>query len=338
MIRFLAILAVALASTTASGFDPAQQDDSLALVRHFKPQPDPVELPTEQGLFSDQTGLTVSLMGGADVFRMQEFGYLEAMLQTAFPDQKIRVRNLGWSSDTVFRQQRPMFFYTAKGDAREGSIPDGRNKIAPGVFVLSFGKMESLNGLDALADFEAAYDRLIGQLQKLSKRIVVVQPVPFAKVGPAARLTEERNVVLAKYSEVIESVAERRGVKNCPQQSMPEGAFEKTGIHLSSVGMHGWASRVFAAINGKGLECPVGKDDSNHEDLFKAILEKNHLWDQYYRPTNWAFLYGDRQQVPSSRDHKNPEKRWFEEELKRYPALIVEKEKEIWKLAKGGGR
>jgi hypothetical protein len=198
--------------------------------------------------------------------------------------------------------------------------------------------MESLNGLDALADFEAAYDRLIGQLQKLSKRIVVVQPVPFAKVGPAARLTEERNVVLAKYSEVIESVAERRGVKNCPQQSMPEGAFEKTGIHLSSVGMHGWASWVLAAINGRRLECPVGKDDSNHEDLLTAILEKNHLWDQYYRPTNWAFLYGDRQQVPSSRDHKNPEKRWFEEELKRYPALIAEKEKEIWKLAKGGGR
>ena len=123
MIRFLAILMVALASTTAFGFDPAQQDDSLALVRHFKPRPDPVELPTGQGLVSDQTGLTVSLMGGADVFRMQEFGYFEAMLQTAFPDQKIRVRNLGWSSDTVFSPAATDVFLHRKRRHARGQRP-----------------------------------------------------------------------------------------------------------------------------------------------------------------------------------------------------------------------
>mgnify|MGYP001802975706 CR=1 FL=1 len=64
---------------------------------------------------------------------MQEAGFLETMLQKAFPDRKIRVRNLGWSGDTVYRQQRPMFFYTEKGDNREGSVPDSREKVEPGI-------------------------------------------------------------------------------------------------------------------------------------------------------------------------------------------------------------
>lgn len=337
MLRYLFAVSI-LAVAQLQAFDPAQQDDSLALVRHFKPRPNPVPPSTQEGLVSDQTGLTVSLMGGADVFRMQEFGFFEAMLQMAFPDQKLRVRNLGWSGDTVYRQQRPMFFYTEEGDTREGSIPDGREKIKPGVFVLSFGKMESLDGLERLEEFEAAYDRLIGELQKLTKRIVIVEPVPFIKAGPTAHLADERNVVLEKYVEVIEGLAEKRGAKFCPQLPMPESAFEKTGIHLSAVGMSGWGKYLTAVIGGGALKCPVGEDDSISEELIVAILEKNHLWDQYYRPTNWAFLYGDRQQVPSSRDHKDPEKRWFVEELNRIPALIAEKENEIRKLAKGGAQ
>ena len=56
----------------------------------------------------------------------------------------------------------------------------------------------------------------------------------------------------------------------------------------------------------------------------------------YYRPTNWAFLFGDRQNVPSSRDNEDPERRWFVEEIERILPLIAETDKKIWKYTEGG--
>lgn len=327
-------------------FDPAQQDDSLALVRHFIEVESPLEMPEKEGLVSDRTGLTVSLMGGADVFRLQEFGFFEALLHTSFPDQKLRVRNLGWSGDTVYRQQRPMFFYTETGDTRDGSVPDGREKIEPGVLVLSFGKMESLDGLKRLEEFGQAYERLIGELQRFSKRIVVVEPVPFAKAGPAGGLADERNAVLDLYTRKIKAVAERKGVRVARMSSMPDNAFERTGIHLSGSGLAAWSMSVvqaFGAVdtNGAlagGLTRSEILFDSGLGPLIERIVRKNHIWNQYYRPTNWAFLYGDRQHVPSSRDHENNDRRWFVEELNQMPSLILESESEIWSLVKGGER
>ena len=68
-------------------------------------------------------------------------------------------------------------------------------------------------------------------------------------------------------------------------------------------------------------------------ELRVRVHRKNLLWQQYYRPTNWAFLFGDRQNVPSSRDHKDDDRRWFVEEIQRLPALIQEADEEIWKAA-----
>ena len=51
------------------------------------------------------------------------------------------------------------------------------------------------------------------------------------------------------------------------------------------------------------------------EQLRQKILKKNRYWMRYWRPTNWAFLYGNRQQTASSRDHRDASFRWFPEEV-----------------------
>ena len=56
-------------------------------------------------------------------------------------------------------------------------------------------------------------------------------------------------------------------------------------------------------------------EPTSAEKLRQAIRQKNDLWFRYWRPTNWAFLYGNRQTQPSSRDHTNPSQRWFPKEL-----------------------
>ena len=72
--------------------------------------------------------------------------------------------------------------------------------------------------------------------------------------------------------------------------------------------------------------------------LRPLIQAKNKLWHEYWRPSNWAFLYGDRTAQPSSRDHLNPQVRWFPKELEKYQGMIREKEEEIWKQAEVLGR
>ncbi|MEM6279839.1 MAG: hypothetical protein AAF733_10195 [Verrucomicrobiota bacterium] len=316
-------------------FDPSEQDDSLALVRHFKVPEETLEMPMEGGLIGDEVGLTVSLMGGADVYRLQEFGFFEFYLQAELPEKMLRVRNLGWPGDTVYRQQRPMYFFTEQGDTREGSESDGREKIEPGIFVLSFGKMESLDGLERLGEFEEAYDRMITGLQKYRQRIALIKPSAFHAVGPAAELAEDRNLVLEQYGNAIEKLAEEKGLILVTWEHFDsaERLPHPNGVYLSASELRDLAIFLGTALHdGERVEGPL--DSGKYSPfLYRLILEKNHLWDQYYRPTNWAFLYGDRQHVPSSRDHKDSDRRWFVEELNRIPFLIEEKEAEIWALA-----
>lgn len=264
-------------------------------------------------------------MGGSTVFEMQKFGFLESAFQEAFPGKELKFRNLGWASDTVYNQQRPMFFYTEKGDTREGSVPDQRNKVEPGIFVLFFGKMESLDGEAGLPAFEEAYDGLLDALGTYSSRMVLVQPFPFPEVGPAGKLAAKRNEVLAKYSERIESLAKRHQALMVNVDAMPKECFEPNGLYLTEEGQKELARQVAEGLDIAFEPRPYVVD---------AVRTKNVLWDQYYRPTNWAFLFGDRQWVPSSRDHKDESKRWFVEELESIPGLVAEADKKIWEEAK----
>ena len=65
------------------------------------------------------------------------------------------------------------------------------------------------------------------------------------------------------------------------------------------------------------------------ESLRQAVLEKERLWFNYWRPQNWAFLGGDRITQPSSRDHRNPAVRWFPAEMERYVPLIQAQDERI---------
>ncbi|MDF1740015.1 MAG: hypothetical protein P1U86_12710 [Verrucomicrobiales bacterium] len=317
----------------ANAFDPALQDDSQALVRHFKKPPNPVGPAIKEGSFVPNEGETISLMGGADVYLMRQSPDLDIAMLSAWKGKKLRVRNLGWSADTVYRQQRPMYFYTEKGDDREGSVPDLREKIDPGTMILMFGKMESLDGEARLSEFVTSYEALVSALKRFSERIVLVAPIPFSEAetpaqpgGDSRELAEERNVILAKYTEAIRALAERQGVRYFDSGDYEPGAFSGNGLYLSETGQRQFAVRLAKELGWKG---------EWHDGIEEEVRLKNQLWHQYYRPTNWAFLFGDRQSVPSSRDNEDPSRRWFEEEIQEIPSLIEASEKRLWKLTEG---
>jgi len=324
MIRLIAsFLCAAFGVLPAIAADPGVQDDSRAIVRHFS-KPERPAAPFG-GKFDPRPGETISLIGGGNVYAMQEHGYFEALLQEAFPDRGLKVRNLAWHADTVYRQQRPLYFFTEKGDTRPGSVPDQRQRIEPGILILRFGKMESLDGVEALDGFIDAYRNLLDALQPFTRRIVLCGPTRFFPTGPAAELAEQRNVVLFAYNTAIRDLAAERELLYAElfasAAAEPTAELSRNGVDLTDAGQQWVANNLAREL---GLE-PA----ADSQALREAIVAKNRLWHQYYRPTNWAFLFGDRQHVPSSRDYQNTERRWFIEELNQLPSMIAERESDI---------
>lgn len=332
---FIIWICIALFPWNAQG--AGEDDDSKIspLVRCFAKVEKP--LPAfGDGKFAPKPGETVSLIGGTNTFDLQKFPYLETLLQVSYPNLHLKIRNLVWQGDTVLHQTRPLFYFTTTGDKQPGSVPDQRERIQPGIVFVNFGKMESLESEDSLANFLNAYNAFLDQLQNRTKRIVLFSPTPFFPVGPAKSQTQSRNETLAKFEAAIRALAKERGFLYVdqfnPLLKALNPALSTDGIHLSEAGQ-----RQTAILTALALQFPldpaVALKSSKLQALQQSLKHKDYLWHQYYHPTNWAFLYGDRQSQPASRSHLDKDKRWFWEEVDELPALIKETETDIHRYA-----
>ncbi len=304
----------------------AAEAEAPVLIRTFAQPKAPVP-PFPEGRFAPHPGETIAWIGGTEIADLDRFGFLEAGIQLAWADLALRWRNLAWQGDTVYQQARPLYFYTKVGDPQPGSIPDHRERTEPGIVFIAFGKMESLEGAEPIPDFIAAYATLLDELLPLTQRLVLVAPTPFFESGPAANLAEERNTALAAYVEAIEHLAAERNLLFIQAKASWNAGISDNGVHLNESGHRAFATEVIRQL---GVASPVSPTPA----LLDAIARKNLLWQQYYRPTNWAFLFGDRQHVPASRDVEKREERWFVREIDALPALIAGAEADIQRYAK----
>lgn len=317
----------------------AQEGELPVLRRSFAEAATPVP-PFPEGRFEPRPGETLAWIGGTETFDLDRHGLLEAGFHLAWPDLGLRWRNLAWQGDTVFHQARPLHYYTKKGDSQPGSIPDHRERTEPGIVFVCFGKMESLEGAGRLPDFVAAYGALLDELSTLTGRIVLVEPTPFFHSGPAAELSADRNAVLARYAEAIGALAEERGLRFLRAAASAEwnAGMSDNGVHLNEAGHRAFAYEALRWLVSSSDSGAFPRLDEAAPALLDAIDRKNRLWQQYYRPTNWAFLFGDRQHVPASRDVEKREERWFVREIDALPGLIAQSETDIQRYAKETAR
>ena len=147
----------------------------------------------------------------------------------------------------------------------------------------------------ALAEFTSAYHRLLDQFASRTPRLVLVSPIPFEKpVASHAPDLTTRNADVAAYTEAIRAIARQRGALFVdlftPLSQRPDGSPRLTdnGQHLNAEGL-----RVTAEITASALGLNwSGADDLS--GLREAVVEKNRLWADCWRPANWSFVYGDR--------------------------------------------
>ncbi len=240
--------------------------------------------PESPGFF--QSDDVVALVGGEDMVVLRDEPEFELLVLRQPGLATVRFRNLAFEGDTVFEQFRELNF-----PAWENQM----QSVGATVVVAQFGKMESLAGPDGVADFAAAYEKLIDRLAGGNRRVLLLAARPPKGTAPAS---------VAPYNQAARDLARRRG-----------WAFADTPAHPVDA----------AALGPLGLTRlgpPAPK-------LATLVRRKNTLWFHYWRPQNWAFLNGDRTEQQSSRDHRDPTKRWFPEEMLQWLPLVAARESEI---------
>ena len=185
------------------------------------------------------------------------------------------------------------------------------------------------------------------------RRIALVLPPRFGPLEdePTSLVLPDfkpRNAVLAVYLDAIRKLAAQHGTRvldpDCLLDDKTYLRPTRDGVHLvltvfihaTDLGQSASAYALASALVDLPLPTksyPYFGISLKQIDLNTAIQAKNRLWFHYTRPQNWAFLAGNRTNQPSSRDHLDPTKRWFPEEMEQWVPLIEAKEKEIWALA-----
>ena len=241
--------------------------------------------PFPDGKLRIGTQETVVLVGQENLVREQKAGELEAQLAAAFADKSPRFRPMAWEADTVYEQWRDLNFGSWAGQV----------EAAGATLVLAqYGQMEALDGVGRLAEFTAAYHRLLDQFATRTRRLVLIAPMPFEKpLAPNAPDLTQRNADVAAYANAVREVARQRGavfvdLPAALAQRVSRQRLTDDGIHLNEGGLREVAAAIMRSL---GLEFNAS---ASLDPVRTAIVEKNRLWFDCWRPANWSFVYGDR--------------------------------------------
>ena len=278
----------------------------------------------------------IALVGGSSLVAIDEAGQLETLLVLRDPLHRCTLRSFAWEGDTVFSRPRPLNF---------PALPQQLSQQRATLAWVQFGQMESLAGEEALAEFRDAYTRLVTGIQKTVPRVLLLTPTPFGAAGPIdAGTARDRNRVLAAYVQAIRDIGRMLHVPVIDlfgELSGPDSKpFEATldGVQLSEMG-HAAVARIISQrdLSTTAEVLPVRPethwDASTVARVREAVIRKNRLWFRYWRPTNWAFLAGDRTEQASSRDHRDRSIRWFPKEMEEFVPLIESADAEIRRRA-----
>jgi hypothetical protein len=278
----------------------------------------------------------VAFVGGAALVSADREGLVETTLTLAHPGHHLRFRTVAWEGDTVFSRPR---------DPNFPPLPSLLARAGATVVVLQFGALESLADTPPPAAFGAAYARLLDDLRTAlpAARLVLVIPPPFEPKAPPLPDLGPRNATLRQLADATRELAAARGLPVIdlflvvPTQLAAGQAWTTDGRELSSAGHRAaaaaWAVTCQRPDLAERVREPAFWQRPDIAALREAVGTKNRLWFDFWRPTNWAFLHGDRTDQPSSRDHRDPKIRWFPAEMEQFPPLIAEAEVRIESLA-----
>ncbi len=306
--------------------DSAVPGEAEVLSRFGSAQPGAPVGAFSEGKFALGTNEVVVFVGQENFVRDAKAGEIEALLAKEFSARNPRFRSMAWEADTVYEQWRDLNFGSWKAQLETAGAT---------VIITQFGQMEALDGVARLPEFTAAYHRLLDQFAARTRKVVLVSPMPFEKplASHAPDLTK-RNSDVAAYANAVRAIAKQRGAVFvdvfAPVTKRGSGATRLTedGIHLTESGLG-----EVAAITARQLGVEP-KLSAELDPLRAAIVQKNQLWFDAWRPANWSFVYGDRvNQMFGKAGGTEPS---LKGAFERHRPLVDAADVEIHVLARGG--
>ena len=308
---------------------PSFGADKVEPLRRFGDAPAPArERPAFAGQFVLETNETIAFIGQANFVREQKSGELEALLASHFAEKQPRFRWMAWEADTVYEQWRDMNF---------GSWAGQLEWSGASVVVAQYGQMEALDGAAKIDDFIRAYAKLLDQISTQTKRLVLISPMPFEK-PPTEHIPDltSRNGDVRRYAGAIRKLAQERGAVFIDLSAEPAGGSRQArrmtdnGIHLTEEGLRVIGGRIAEAL---GVRAGLRPASVSRDALREAVIEKNRLWFDCWRPANWPFAYGDRTWADFGKP--NPFAPELKDEFAQFKPLIASADARIHALARG---
>lgn len=249
------------------------------------------------GAFEFKDGDRVVLVGGTIVEREQKFGFLETRLALAVGTKKLTVRNLGWSGDTVFGTARSYFGPPAEGIER---LSKHLAMLQPTVLLACYGHDVALDRELKIDDFLAGYGALLDLVRSKSPevRIIIVAPPPFENLGAPLPDMTPANAKLVQVRDALRDFAAKQhatfvdsfDLMGGAKKERPPQPLTDNGLHYGGPGYQLWAAKVVAGLE---LTAPsIAAAES--EALRQAIVRKNFLFFNRWRPANETYLFGFR--------------------------------------------
>ena len=260
----------------------------------------------------------IVFIGQENLVREAKSGEIESRLAAAFAAKNPVFRSMAWEADTVHEQWRDLNFGPWKGQLEA---------VGATTLIVQFGQAEALKGQGGLAKFKADYHKLLDDLSRHTPRIVLLSPVGFMPSGRLPDLTTaEHRKNLAEYASAVADIAKQRGLPFVGLTAVTQNVPSTDGLHLSAHGLEIVGREVVSAL---GL--PAKSEPS--EILRAAIIEKNRLWADCWRPANWSFVYGDR--ISQNYGKGFGPAPSLKENFEAYKPLVTSWDKHIQALARG---
>ena len=262
--------------------------------------------------FEIKEGQNVVFVGAGNLEFEDRFGWLESRLRSANKGINFTVRNISWEGDTVFERQR---------DFNYGSLIQHLAYLNADIVFLQFGQAEVFENEGDFESFKKKYLELIERVEKVTGKIVILSPLKMERShlsdGPDLLAL---NGKLNNYCQFISDTAKSKRLIYIDLFNRAEStkSLTRDGFHLTEEGHEAISMEIAGQL--KLTISPV-----QNEVLFrKAIVEKNHLWREFYRPQNWAFAYGDRTHVSFGKN--------FNTVAKSYKPLLDSTERQLHEM------
>jgi hypothetical protein len=254
--------------------------------------------PPQPTVFEFQDGDRLVLIGNTVLEREQRYGSFEPRLALALGETKVSVRNLAWSGDTVFGHARSYFGPPEEGLQRMATHLE---MLKPTVVILCYGSELAFERLGGLPEFLSGYRSLIDMIRAKSPgvRIIMATPPPLETLPPPLPDLAMENKNLSSLRDALRKFA---GMQNTffvdwfelmgglPKPGNTAKMLTENGVHYTREGYEKLSAKL---IEGLGLKMPDAPSPAL-ESLRQAVIAKDTLFFNRWRPHNETYLFGFR--------------------------------------------